>query len=181
MERFGTHRSLEPAGALPQQASRLDAISPLTPDEVAIELTDTGCQSNAMLASTARMTMCISPLRTGDMTHAARTHECLRAGDVLFREGDAGDGLDARRDLRRVEGVVRERRAGGEGGGEGSGQSSEEAETGTEEGESGGAATETGPPWTYQMARIIIVLSILLGLAIMRWYWKLVGSRQRTT
>ena len=69
----------------------------------------------------------------------------------------------------------------GEDGGEGSGQSSEEAETGTEESESEGAATETGPPWTYQMARIIIVLSILLGLAIMRWYWKLVGSRQRTT
>lgn len=38
MERFGTHRSLEPAGALPQQATRLDAISPLTPDEVAIDV-----------------------------------------------------------------------------------------------------------------------------------------------
>ena len=64
-------------------------------------------------------------------------------------------------------------------GGEGSGQS--EAETGTEEGESAGGeeTVEAGPPWTYQMARIIIVLSILLGLAIARWYWKLVGSRQR--
>ena len=28
-----------------------------------------------------------SPLRTGDMTHAARTHECLRAGDVLLGDG----------------------------------------------------------------------------------------------
>lgn len=38
MERFGTHRSLEPAGALPQQALRLDATSPLTPDELAIDV-----------------------------------------------------------------------------------------------------------------------------------------------
>ena len=38
MERFGTHRSLEPAGALPQQAKRLDATSPLTADELAIDV-----------------------------------------------------------------------------------------------------------------------------------------------
>lgn len=38
MERFGTHRSLEPVGVLPQQALRLDTSSPLTPDEVAIEV-----------------------------------------------------------------------------------------------------------------------------------------------
>lgn len=38
MERFGTHRSLEPEGCLPQQALRLDATSPLTADELAIEV-----------------------------------------------------------------------------------------------------------------------------------------------
>ena len=38
MERFGTHRSLEPRGALPQQARVLDAASPLAPDEVAIDV-----------------------------------------------------------------------------------------------------------------------------------------------
>jgi L-erythro-3,5-diaminohexanoate dehydrogenase len=38
MERFGTHRSLEPRGALPQQARRLDATSPLTADELAIDV-----------------------------------------------------------------------------------------------------------------------------------------------
>jgi TonB family protein len=45
-----------------------DALAANAPDrdDVAIELTDTGCQSNAMLASTARMAMCISPLRAGD-------------------------------------------------------------------------------------------------------------------
>ena len=38
MERFGTHRSLEPKGALPQQAWTLDATSPLTADELAIDV-----------------------------------------------------------------------------------------------------------------------------------------------
>lgn len=38
MERFGTHRSLEPVGALPQQAVKLDPSAPLTPDEVAIDV-----------------------------------------------------------------------------------------------------------------------------------------------
>jgi L-erythro-3,5-diaminohexanoate dehydrogenase len=38
MERLGTHRSLDPKGALPQQAIRLDATSPLAPDELAIEV-----------------------------------------------------------------------------------------------------------------------------------------------
>lgn len=38
MERFGTHRSLEPKGTLPQQAWTLDATSPLTADELAIDV-----------------------------------------------------------------------------------------------------------------------------------------------
>ena len=38
MERFGTHRSLEPRGALPQQALKLDATSPLRADELAIDV-----------------------------------------------------------------------------------------------------------------------------------------------
>lgn len=69
----------------------------------------------------------------------------------------------------------------GEQTGDESGQSDAEAETGTEEEESAGGeeTVEAGPPWTYQMARIILVLSVLLGLAILRWYWKLVGSRSR--
>lgn len=36
--RFGVHRSVEPAGVLPQQARRLDATSPLDDDEVAIDV-----------------------------------------------------------------------------------------------------------------------------------------------
>ncbi len=38
MERLGTHRSLEPRGALPQQARVVDATSPLTADELAIDV-----------------------------------------------------------------------------------------------------------------------------------------------
>ena len=38
MDRFGTYRSLEPSGALPQQAHRLDAVSPLVEDEIAIDV-----------------------------------------------------------------------------------------------------------------------------------------------
>jgi L-erythro-3,5-diaminohexanoate dehydrogenase len=38
MERYGVHRSLEPVGALPQQAHNLDANSPLRPDELAVDV-----------------------------------------------------------------------------------------------------------------------------------------------
>ena len=38
MERFGTHRSLDPAGSLPQQARALKADGPLAPDEVGIDV-----------------------------------------------------------------------------------------------------------------------------------------------
>lgn len=38
MERFGIHRSLEPPGVLPQAAQVLDAHSPLTPDELAVDV-----------------------------------------------------------------------------------------------------------------------------------------------
>lgn len=58
------------------------------------------------------------------------------------------------------------------------GQSDPESQSGAE-GDSQEAATETGPPWTYQMARISLVLLVLLGLAVARSYYKLVGSRQK--
>lgn len=38
MERFGSHRSLAPKGTLPQQAWALDATSPLTADELSIDV-----------------------------------------------------------------------------------------------------------------------------------------------
>lgn len=61
----------------------------------------------------------------------------------------------------------------------GSGQKDADATTGSEADASTPAVPETGPPWTYQMAWITLALSVLLALAIFRWYWKLVGSRQK--
>src|SRR5687768_468893 len=58
-----------------------DAHAAIAPgaDEVAVELTDTGCQSNAMLASTARMAMCVSPLRSGDSVE-----QCLDDAQMMM-------------------------------------------------------------------------------------------------
>ena len=59
------------------------------------------------------------------------------------------------------------------------GQSDPEAETETGEEGSEPAETETGPPWTYQMARIGLVLLVFLALAIGAAYYRFVASRQR--
>ncbi|MGH2748763.1 MAG: hypothetical protein ACRDKB_12705 [Actinomycetota bacterium] len=52
----------------------------------------------------------------------------------------------------------------------------EETGAGGEEGE---AATETGPQWTYQMARIAMVGVVALGLAIGAAYYRFVVMRRR--
>jgi hypothetical protein len=43
------------------------------------------------------------------------------------------------------------------------------------------AEEEPGPPWTYQMAWIVIGGTLLLILAIGRMYWRFVASRARGT
>jgi hypothetical protein len=48
-----------------------------------------------------------------------------------------------------------------------------------QEGDEGGGATETGPPWTYQMARVTVVLVVLLGLGLGLLYYRLVVRRRR--
>ncbi len=60
---------------------------------------------------------------------------------------------------------------------EGEGQEDPGAQTDPGAGED--AETETGPPWTYQMARIGLVLLVFLGLAIGLAWYRFVGSRQR--
>lgn len=45
--------------------------------------------------------------------------------------------------------------------------------------DSEGGAVETGPPWTYQMAKITLVMLLLLGLAIGAIYYRLVVRRRR--
>lgn len=71
----------------------------------------------------------------------------------------------------------------GEGGnvGEGEGQSDPEAETGAGEGETeeGTSTEEEGPPWTYQMARIGLVLLLIVGLLMGLLYYRMIASRQR--
>lgn len=70
----------------------------------------------------------------------------------------------------------------GDGGGDeeiSEGQSDAEAETGAGEGTTEEAETETGPPWTYQMARIILALLVVLALSIGWMYWKLIAGRQK--
>ncbi len=62
---------------------------------------------------------------------------------------------------------------------EGAGSSDEEAETGVEEGQEEGTAEETGPPWTYQMARISLALLALLALGMALLYFRLVVSRRK--
>ena len=63
----------------------------------------------------------------------------------------------------------------------GEGQTDPETQTGFEESETAETATETGPPWTYQMGRMALALTVLLGLAIIRMYYKLVVNRQKGT
>ncbi|HZJ49909.1 MAG TPA: hypothetical protein VFF07_03415 [Actinomycetota bacterium] len=42
-----------------------------------------------------------------------------------------------------------------------------------------GEVVETGPPWTYQMAKITLVMLLLLGLSIGAIYYRLVVRRRR--
>lgn len=71
---------------------------------------------------------------------------------------------------------------GGESGNEseGEGQSDADAETGAGAGEQEAAVEEEGPPWTYQMARIGIVLMLIVGLLMGALYYRMIASRQRS-
>jgi hypothetical protein len=60
---------------------------------------------------------------------------------------------------------------------EGQGETAPETGAGKSETEAG--ASETGPPWTYQMARLSIVLLVLLVLAVGLLYYRLVEKRRR--
>ncbi len=92
-------------------------------------------------------------------------------------EGEAESDVGGEESTQQSEGGVSE---GGEGEDEESGgQDEPEAETGAGAGETEGAATETGPPWTYQMARMALAALVLLALAIGGAYYRFVVMRQR--
>jgi len=71
-----------------------------------------------------------------------------------------------------------------EGGGQGedseeSTSQGENEDEGGESSEEGGAAAETGPPWTFQMARIALVLLALTLLGVAFAYYRFVAVRRR--
>jgi hypothetical protein len=53
------------------------------------------------------------------------------------------------------------------------------AETGADKGQTEPAADETGPPWTYQMARLGILLIVVMVLGCALAYYRFVVRRQR--
>ena len=59
------------------------------------------------------------------------------------------------------------------------GQGDPETESGASEEETESATEETGPPWTYQMARIALVLLALTLVAVFLAYQRFVIRRRR--
>jgi hypothetical protein len=71
-----------------------------------------------------------------------------------------------------------------EGGGQGEESEGTTQQGGTEDeegegAEEGGATAETGPPWTYQMARIALVMLALTVLGVAFAYYRFVAIRRR--
>jgi hypothetical protein len=62
---------------------------------------------------------------------------------------------------------------------EGSNKKGSSAETGADKGQTVPAADETGPPWTYQMARLGILLIVVMVLGCGLAYYRFVVRRQR--
>jgi hypothetical protein len=68
---------------------------------------------------------------------------------------------------------------GQEGSGQGEGQSGAGAESGAGGQTEGGESTQSEVPWTFQMARLSVLLVLLLLAAIGLLYYRLVVKRQR--
>ncbi|MDQ4058399.1 MAG: hypothetical protein M3124_04670 [Actinomycetota bacterium] len=75
--------------------------------------------------------------------------------------------------------LAQENQQEGDSGSGGSGNQGEEGQQGEGGGESDEAAEETGPPWTYQMARISLILLFLTLLAVGFAYYRFVATRRK--
>lgn len=76
--------------------------------------------------------------------------------------------------------IVAQQQGGGDEsqGGETGSKGGSTSETGAQ-GDGDPAATETGPPWTYQMARIAVVLLALTVVGVFLAYWRFVAQRKK--
>lgn len=94
-------------------------------------------------------------------------------------EGEGGSDIGGEEGSQQSEGGVNEGDEGDDQ--ESGGQDEPEAETGSGADQTEEAVEESGPPWTYQMARISLASLALLGLAIAGAYYRFVVVRQRGT
>jgi hypothetical protein len=72
-----------------------------------------------------------------------------------------------------------EQRAGANAKGKGAGQHNPAAQTGANAGQTQSGATATGPPWTYQMAKLALLLFIVIALTVGFTYYRFVITRKR--
>lgn len=101
----------------------------------------------------------------------------LGAAWIITVPAGASDGVVLAQDPNTEEDVVgEEEEAEGQ---ESGNQENIPEESGADEGETQGTAEETGPPWTYQMARLGILLVLLMVLGVGFAYYRFVVRRQR--
>lgn len=93
------------------------------------------------------------------------------AGDLVFAQ-DVGEGEE--------DAQPGEEQQTGESEDEG-GAGQDDPEAQTDPGEGGETESETGPPWTYQMARVGLLMGLLMLAFIALLYWRLVIRRARRT
>jgi hypothetical protein len=105
--------------------------------------------------------------------------DAAAAGPSVVIAQEVGEG-EEEGDVGAEENTQQSETGGGEADDQESGGADEpEAETGSGAEGTEEAATETGPPWTYQMARLALGALVLLALAIAGAYYRFVVMRQR--
>lgn len=109
------------------------------------------------------------------IAETAFAHDTVLAQETGENENESG--ITGEENSQQSEGQVSEGDEGDDQ--ESGGQDEPEAETGSGADQTEDAETESGPPWTYQMARLALAALALLGLAIAGAYYRFVVARQR--
>jgi hypothetical protein len=118
------------------------------------------------------LTLLLGGIALAEAAHARDVVLAQEVGETEEESGITGD-----ESSQQSEGGVSESDEGDDQ--ETGGQDEPEAESGSGADQTEDAATETGPPWTYQMARMALAALVLLGLAIAGAYYRFVVTRQR--